>query len=470
MEQIQEEEKHIIWSNLNLDLKDWREFLEEEYPGRTEDEYYCLMHELNDGYLDDERMNLDLRLSTPIIVCADLGLWNGRKSGYRMIDSGNIKDCLDSGFQDVEWYVDGKGDLRSTAIHHDGRNHYLYRAVKERVPDWKVERLQNKLYEGTASYADIVKVTKRLGDEIAAVYGFPIQEENREIGGMTDMEVVDVQKEVLEEVELLGRTGYFTELRVDKETVPEGMHCYELRYGDDDGFPVSVEENVRVNYFGAVLLAEALELGNEKALQFGYEDFGYTGGQMYLSQVIGGQEPEDFKDGKELSEFVKDTFPITEEEGRKLLGYMEGHDYCLGHMDGKMFRGDLCYEQGKVHWEPYTIDDAVDAVAEWNYALIQETETSILNTMDAAKAAEKKSYLDTLREDEEILDKMFDRTTHGKMIEAIGTSLAEALVEDISRGGDIDAAVKNLTDQIKEGVDQQPDVSPAVKQSAGRSR
>ena len=38
------------------------------------------------------------------------------------------------------------------------------------------------------------------------------------------METVDVQKEVLEEVELLGRTGYFTELRVDKETVPEGMH------------------------------------------------------------------------------------------------------------------------------------------------------------------------------------------------------------------------------------------------------
>ncbi len=41
MEQVQEE-KHIIWSNLNLDLKDWREFLEEEYPGRTEDEYYCV--------------------------------------------------------------------------------------------------------------------------------------------------------------------------------------------------------------------------------------------------------------------------------------------------------------------------------------------------------------------------------------------------------------------------------------------
>ena len=70
------------------------------------------------------------------------------------------------------------------------------------------------------------------------------------------MEAVDVQKEVLEEVELFGRKGYFTELRVDQKTVPEGMYCYELRHGDDDGFPVSIEGSVRVNYFGAVILAE----------------------------------------------------------------------------------------------------------------------------------------------------------------------------------------------------------------------
>lgn len=279
------------------------------------------------------------------------------------------------------------------------------------------------------------------------------------------METVDVRKEVLEEVELLGQTGYFTGMRVDKETVPEGMHCYELRHGDDWGFPVSVEESVRVNYFGAVLFTEALELGNEKALQFGYEDFLYTGEQMYLSQVIGGQEPEIFKDGKALAEFFKETFPMTEEEGQKLVGYMEGHGYLLGYMDGGMLRGDLCDEQDKATWEPYTIDEAVDAVTEWNCELINEAEAAVTNPKDMIDFANQKSKLDSLREDEQILDKMFDRTTYGKMIEAIGTSLAEAFIEDISRGGDIDAAVKNLTDQIKEA-----DVSPAVKQSAGRSR
>lgn len=284
------------------------------------------------------------------------------------------------------------------------------------------------------------------------------------------MEIVDVRKEVLEEVELLGRTGYFTELRVDKETVPEWMHCYELRHGDDDGFPVSVEESVRVNYFGAVLFTEELELGKEKALQFGYEDFGYTGEQMYLSQITGGQEPENFEDGKELAEFFKETFPMTEEEGQKLVDYMEGHGYLLGHMDGGMFRGDLCDEQDKVTWEPYTIDDAVNTVTEWNFELINEAEAAVTNPEDMIDFANQKSRFDSLREDEQILDKMFDRTRYGQEIDALAVTLAKELIADMSREGGIDAAVRKMTDQIKAGKDLLPDVSPALKQGAGRSR
>ena len=32
------EKKHVIWSNENLNLEDWRGDLEEEYPGYTDDE------------------------------------------------------------------------------------------------------------------------------------------------------------------------------------------------------------------------------------------------------------------------------------------------------------------------------------------------------------------------------------------------------------------------------------------------
>ena len=164
------------------------------------------------------------------------------------------------------------------------------------------------------------------------------------------METVDVQKEVLEEVDLLGRKGYFTELRVDKETVPEGMHCYELRHGDDDGVPVSVEESVRVNYFGAVILAEELELGEDKTLQFGYEDFGYTGEQVYLSQVQG-KKPEEqhgaegyetIPTGAGLIKFMEEngiSFQMNEKEADLICGYMDGHGYVVGQKDGQVASG-----------------------------------------------------------------------------------------------------------------------------------
>ena len=88
------EPKYLIWSNYSLDYEDWREDLEAEYPELSEQEREEKMYERNSEYLDDERMNLDIQLDKPILVIVDLGLWNGRYSGYKEIKSGNIKDCL----------------------------------------------------------------------------------------------------------------------------------------------------------------------------------------------------------------------------------------------------------------------------------------------------------------------------------------------------------------------------------------
>ena len=90
--------QHVIWSNYDLDYeRDWKGLLEEEYPDMTEEERELLMYEMNNSYLDDERCNLNIQLDCPIIVIADLGLWHGRASGYREIESGNVRDCLYSG-------------------------------------------------------------------------------------------------------------------------------------------------------------------------------------------------------------------------------------------------------------------------------------------------------------------------------------------------------------------------------------
>ena len=170
MSRREQSDRHIIWSNMNLEADDWRDSYKEylEINGLDDDpndenKLYEYMVEVNDDYLSDERRNLDIQLSQPIIVIGDLGRWNGRVTGYKMIDSGNIKDCLYSDTDYTEWYVDKYGDLRANAVHHDGANCYLYRVFKDGVTDTQIENLQDKIYNGKVTRADITRVTKRLG-------------------------------------------------------------------------------------------------------------------------------------------------------------------------------------------------------------------------------------------------------------------------------------------------------------------
>jgi len=164
--------KHIIWSNYDLDFEKWKPDLQAEYPDKSDNELQTLMYETNNDYLADERMNLDIKLPQNILIIADIGRWNGRFSGYKEIQSGNIKDCLYYECDYSTWFVDKNGDLRCDAIHHDGTNHYLYRTLKNTATDTQIENLKNKIYNGTAARADLVRVTDRLGDKIAKVYGF----------------------------------------------------------------------------------------------------------------------------------------------------------------------------------------------------------------------------------------------------------------------------------------------------------
>ena len=179
MSSQEQNDRHIIWSYLNLDLDDWRESLEELYPDYPEDELYDIMVKSNAENLYDERVNLDIQLSQPIIVIGDLGRWNGRVMGYKDIPSGNIRDCLYADTDYTEWYVDKYGDLRADATHHDGTNHYLYRVFKDGVSETQIDNLKEKLNRGTATRTDIVRITRRLGDEIAKVHGFPIPRQRK---------------------------------------------------------------------------------------------------------------------------------------------------------------------------------------------------------------------------------------------------------------------------------------------------
>lgn len=168
----------VVWKSMP-DYNDWKEYFDEEYPDMDYDSRVSMMYLMNSDCLEDERENLNIQLDESIIVIADLGLWNGRFGGYKEIASGNIKDCLYAGRDDDEimWQVDSRGDLIGNSIHHDGHNSYLYREWKPGVTEYQKEALKRKILSKSATRADITKVTKRIGDKVANVYGWSVRKE-----------------------------------------------------------------------------------------------------------------------------------------------------------------------------------------------------------------------------------------------------------------------------------------------------
>lgn len=168
------ERLHTIW-NSNIDFSDWIDDLRAEYPDYSDDKLYEIACSTNDSYLDDERANLNIKCGSPIILIADIGTWNGRHSGYRIIQSGNIADCLEPQLKspsDIVFYVDKQGDLRADETHHDGTNHYLFRKIKKTISEQRLEKLEDNILSGEVTSNEIARATDRLGDKIAAVYGW----------------------------------------------------------------------------------------------------------------------------------------------------------------------------------------------------------------------------------------------------------------------------------------------------------
>jgi hypothetical protein len=160
--------KRIIWQNYNIEVDN--DFYNENYPELTEDERYTRAIEDNNMFLDDEGDNLNIQLDNSILVIADLGLWNGRRQGYKIIQSGNIQDILYSDCDYVEWYSDGY-NIRAKMSHHDGTNYIEYREIRGNV---NIDNLTSKIYNNMdVSRAEINRYTRSLLPYVAKVYGWP---------------------------------------------------------------------------------------------------------------------------------------------------------------------------------------------------------------------------------------------------------------------------------------------------------
>lgn len=97
-----------------------------------------------------------------------------------------------------------------------------------------------------------------------------------------------------EGLELFGQTVLFTCLRIDRSTVPEGLHAYDLRHDDDcSGEICEVAPYIMVNHWGTILCREPIELTDGDYRTVTEDDYSYTGEDISLDDYLAGQTEEE---------------------------------------------------------------------------------------------------------------------------------------------------------------------------------
>lgn len=169
--------EYTIYDDYNTSPDDYADMYEqykEDYGEEPSDDikwqmFYDELH----FWFDAERANLNKRLDTEIIAIADLGLWNGRRQGYKILGY-NLNDIF-SVSEDYNVWTCDRYNVRGQLIHHDGTNYVVYRAFKPGLSDTQKENFCDALYYGKCTPQMISRYTRSLTPDVSAVYGWPWQ-------------------------------------------------------------------------------------------------------------------------------------------------------------------------------------------------------------------------------------------------------------------------------------------------------
>lgn len=122
-----------------------------------------------DFSFDAEECNLNKELNGRILCIADMGLWDGRRSGYKILGN-NLNEVLTCGIgcDEKEVYCDAY-NVYARGYHHDGSNSVEFREIRE---DKNIDNFLGKLYNNEPiTRAEIRHYTKSLRPYVKAVYG-----------------------------------------------------------------------------------------------------------------------------------------------------------------------------------------------------------------------------------------------------------------------------------------------------------
>lgn len=143
----------------------------------------------------------------------------------------------------------------------------------------------------------------------------------------------DARKERYEVIECFGKKCLFTDIRLDRNTVPKELFVYEIRHDDEGwGDPVELARGIMVNFLGTVISrTELLEGCDRRYFSFDKDD-----------------DPIEWKyleDHCTLSEFVESTEPTEKELEKRLLKHV-GHSVriCVYGEDDVVLECEDCNE------------------------------------------------------------------------------------------------------------------------------
>lgn len=78
-------------------------------------------------------------------------------------------------------------------------------------------------------------------------------------------------------VTVLGKPAIYTDIRIDRSTLPPGLHYYEIRHDDDgQGDFAQIAKGILVNHMGSVIMRDKLKLPSDGYLDIDDNDINFT--------------------------------------------------------------------------------------------------------------------------------------------------------------------------------------------------
>jgi hypothetical protein len=175
----------------------------------------------------------------------------------RISNSINFMDAKVNDF-DIHFTKDSGGLYKSIRelITPDDRLFYIYKACRivEQSNDDVLKELETRINDG--------RITTLVGIDIfQQVHGVK-ESLSKNPHSLSRPNCNELQ---YEQIKLFDRDVLFTPWRVDKSTLPKGMHLYEVQHDDEQkGTICAIADSIRVNFWGTIISNQPIHLEKQR--------------------------------------------------------------------------------------------------------------------------------------------------------------------------------------------------------------